>query len=332
MGSHHKGKAHPPLTEEASLESEGDPIIDAAFSEVDSDVVTMESLLEEYQRLQEENEQLKARYAGEEQIRTAAEKKYHDRMELRPYAAELNKLQQHLDRTGRGMIVLVEGRDGSGKGGVIRRITRYMNPKHYRVVALGKPNEHQRTQWYFQRFVQHCPHGGELVLFDRSWYNRAMVEPVFGFCTEEQYQNFMQGVVSFEHDLVLNGLELVKIYLSVSREVQTRRFEKRRVDPLHSWKLTEMDLMSQDRWDDFTLRKYEMLKRTHTSEAPWTIVRADDKQQARVNVMRVLLNAINYEDRNPDLSYVPDPHYVYSGAYELELMADKKRRGGDFSG
>ena len=162
------------------------------------------------------------------------------------------------------MIVLFEGRDAAGKGGTIRRVTRYMNEKHYRVVALGRPTEEQRSQWYFQRYVAQFPSGGEIVLFDRSWYNRAMVEPVFGFCTDEEYDHFMRGVTGFEKDLVRQGTVLVKLYFSVTKDEQARRFARRRDDPLRQWKLSEVDMQAQDRWDDFTERKYQMLKRTST--------------------------------------------------------------------
>jgi len=216
-------------------------------------------------------------------------------------------------------------------GGTIRRATRYMNEKHYRVVALGKPTEEQRSQWYFQRYVAQFPSGGEVVLFDRSWYNRAMVEPVFGFCSDEEYENFMRGVTGFEKDLVRQGTVLVKLYFSVSREVQAARFERRLTDPLRQWKLSEIDLQAQDRWDDFTKRKYSMLKRTSTLTAPWLIVRSNDKHQARLNAMKVILNAVDYKDRNLDLDFTPDPRIVLSGADEIALMDDDRRRRGKFT-
>jgi polyphosphate kinase 2 len=248
--------------------------------------------------------------------------------ELKPFQGELLKLQRHLEDTGRRMIVLFEGRDAAGKGGTIRRVTRYMNEKHYRVVALGRPTEEQRSQWYFQRYVAQFPTGGEIVLFDRSWYNRAMVEPVFGFCTDEEYRNFMRGVVGFEKDLVRQGTILVKLYFSVTKAEQKRRFDRRRNDPLRQWKLSEIDVQAQEHWDDFTNAKYEMLRRTHRSDAPWTIIRSGDKHLARLNAMRTLLNVADYPDRNPSLDYVPDPDVVVSGAQELELMdADRIRKG-----
>jgi len=259
-------------------------------------------------------------------------RKYLEAEELKPYQAELIKLQKHLENNRLKMIILFEGRDAAGKGGTIRRVTRYMNEKHYRVVALGKPTEEQRTQWYFQRYVEQFPRGGEIVLFDRSWYNRAMVEPVFGFCTPEEYQTFMEDTPSFEKGLVRNGITLIKLYFSVTKEEQKRRFERRKTDPLRQWKLSEVDLQAQERWDDFTNMKYEMLKHTHTTIAPWTIIRSDNKHLARLNVMRVILNSIHYEGRDELLDYVPDSNIVVSGARELELMEAQRLRSGKFIG
>ncbi len=250
---------------------------------------------------------------------------------LRPYQVELLKLQRHLEKTNGKMIVIFEGRDAAGKGGTIRRITRFMNEKHYRVVALPKPTEQERTEWYYQRYVNHFPRGGEIIVFDRSWYNRAMVEPVFGFCTDEEYENFLRGVTGFEKDLVRQGTTLLKLYFSVTKEEQARRFERRRHDPLRQWKLSEVDLQAQDRWDEFTEKKYQMLKRTSTIEAPWTIVRSQSKQKARLNSLKVLLNSAPYEGRNPDLDFTPDPSIVISGARELELMEADFLRHGRFS-
>jgi polyphosphate kinase 2 len=251
---------------------------------------------------------------------------------LRPWQVELLKLQQHLETEKLRMIVLFEGRDAAGKGGAIRRVARYMNRRHCRVVALGRPTEEQRSQWYFQRYVANFPTGGELVLFDRSWYNRAMVEPVFGFCTAQEYQSFLCGVTGFERDLVRQGTVLVKLYFSVTREEQARRFERRRTDPLRQWKLSEIDLQAQDRWDDFTSRKYEMLRRTGTRAAPWVIIRSNDKPLARLNAMKVILNAVDYKDRRTDLDFTPDPRIVVAGADEVALMRAERRRGGRFLG
>ena len=251
--------------------------------------------------------------------------------EIAPYQVELLKMQRHLEEQSERMIVLFEGRDAAGKGGTIRRVTRFMNEKHYRVVALGKPTEEQLTQWYYQRYVREFPSGGEMVLFDRSWYNRAMVEPVFGFCTPEEHKNFLRGVVGFEKDLVRQGTTLVKLYFSVTKEEQQRRFNSRHDDPLRSWKLSEVDMQAQEFWGEFTSRKYEMLRKTHTNVAPWTVIRSGDKHKARLNAMRVMLKAVPYKDRNLDLDYVPDPDVVVSGAHEIELMEAERLRQGTFS-
>jgi polyphosphate kinase 2 len=251
---------------------------------------------------------------------------------LKPFQAELILLQKYLEETKRRMIIVFEGRDASGKGGTIRRVSRYMNEKHYRVVALGKPNEAQRTQWFFQRYVEQFPRGGEVVLFDRSWYNRAMVEPVFGFCTPEEYKTFIKGVVGFERDLVRQGTVIVKLYFSVTKEEQAYRFERRKNDPLRQWKLSEVDLQAQERWDDFTNQKYEMLKRTHSNHAPWTVIRSNDKHAARLNAVRTILNSVPYERGSQELDFVPDPQVVISGAREVEQMEAERIRRGRFIG
>ncbi len=282
----------------------------------------------ELQALRERTAELEAALAGARNDNRKAVVRRRQEKELRPYQVELLKLQRHLEEEDRRMIILFEGRDAAGKGGTIRRVARYMNEKHYRVVALGKPTEEQRSQWYFQRYVAQFPTGGEIVLFDRSWYNRSMVEPVLGFCTSEEHRNFMKGVVGFEKDLVRQGTLLLKLYFSVTRKEQARRFERRRNDPLRQWKLSEVDAQAQDLWDEFTTAKYEMLKRTHTSNAPWTIIRSQDKHNARLNAMKVILDSIDYEGRNQALDFVPDPSIVVSGAHEIEMMeADRIRRG-----
>jgi len=252
--------------------------------------------------------------------------------DLKPYQAELILMQNYLEKTKRRMIIVFEGRDASGKGGTIRRVSRYMNEKHYRVVALGKPTDAQRTQWFFQRYVEQFPRGGEVVLFDRSWYNRAMVEPVFGFCTPEEYKTFIKGVVGFERDLVRQGTIIVKLYFSVTKEEQAYRFERRKNDPLRQWKLSEVDLQAQERWDDFTNQKYEMLKRTHSNHAPWTVIRSNDKNAARLNAIRTILNSVPYDRGNQELDFVPDHQIVISGAREVEQMEAERIRRGKFIG
>lgn len=264
--------------------------------------------------------------------RKKAYRKYLQEEELKPYQAELIKMQQHMESTKTRMIILFEGRDAAGKGGTIRRVTRYMNEKHYRVVALGKPTENQKTQWFFQKYVEQFPRGGEVVLFDRSWYNRAMVEPVFGFCSEEEYKNFNRGVAGFEKDLIRQGTILVKLYFSVTKEEQARRFARRKNDPLRQWKLSEVDVQAQERWDDFTNVKYQMLKKTHTTHAPWKIIRSNSKHDARLNAMKVILNSVPYTRGDPDLDFVPNPDVVVSGSRELEMMQAQRLRSGKFQG
>ena len=250
--------------------------------------------------------------------------KVYDNAEMQQYQIELIKMQNYLEKVGKKMIILFEGRDASGKGGAIRRMTRYMNARHYRIVALGKPTETQKGQWFFQKYIEHFPTGGEVVLFDRSWYNRAMVEPVFGFCTEHQYEIFMEDVVNFEHDLVRQDIILVKLYFSVSKAEQLARFESRRTSPLKQWKLSEVDLQAQDLWDEFSEKKYEMLKRTHSRSAPWHILRSDEKHKARMEAIKVVLNSIDYDDRNYALDFDPDDKINISVQKELSRMRKKK--------
>lgn len=247
---------------------------------------------------------------------------------LRPFQIELLKLQNHLEEQQIPMIVVFEGRDASGKGGTIRRITRYMNEKRYRVVALGKPTEANLTQWYFQRYVENFPAGGEMVLFDRSWYNRAIVEPVFGFCTKKQHRDFLRGVVGFEKDLVRQGTVLVKLYFSVDKGTQAERFARRINDPLRQWKLSEVDVQAQEYWNEFTEMKYRMLERTSSDAAPWTIVRSNSKPKARLNALKVILNAVDYDGRNPDLDFSTEPDIVVSGRAELNRMDEERDRLG----
>jgi polyphosphate kinase 2 len=290
---------------------------------IDEQPVRLDELLNDYERL-------KQQLAQESKNDNKAIRRFKREEELKPYQAELIRLQQYLEKTRTRMIILFEGRDAAGKGGTIRRVTRYMNEKHYRVVALGKPTEEQKTQWFFQKYVAQFPRGGEVVLFDRSWYNRAMVEPVFGFCSQEEYDNFMTGCPGFEKDLVRQGTILVKLYFSVTKEEQARRFERRKTDTLRQWKLSEIDVQAQDRWDDFTNQKYDMLKNTNTTHAPWTIIRSNNKHLARLNAMKVILNAVPYERLNNDLDFVPDPEIVISGSRELESMEAQRLQRGKF--
>ncbi len=249
--------------------------------------------------------------------------KIYDSEEMKKYQIELIKMQKYLESSSKKMIILFEGRDASGKGGAIRRMTRYMNARHYRVVALGKPTETQKGQWFFQKYIEHFPTGGETVLFDRSWYNRAMVEPIFGFCTPEQHEIFMEDVVNFEHDLVRQDIILIKLYFSVSKAEQKLRFESRRTSPLKQWKLSEVDLQAQDLWDEFSEKKYEMLKRTSSRSAPWSIVRSDDKHKARLEAIKIVLNSVDYDERNYALDFSHDENINISVQKELARMRKK---------
>ncbi len=256
--------------------------------------------------------------------------RYLDDVYLRPYQAELIKLQDHLEAHQQKMVILIEGRDAAGKGGSIRRITRYMNEKHYRVVALGKPSNVQQSQWYFQRYVEQFPRGGEIVLFDRSWYNRAMVEPIFGFCSQKQYSTFMKTVSRFEDDLIEHGIIFHKIYFSVSKDVQAKRFNDRETNQLKKWKLSEIDVQMQEKWDEFTEMKYQMLKQTHSHTSQWVIIRSNEKHRAHVNAVKSILNKVDYEGRNMSLDYTVDADIYYSGAREIELMENHLRERGKF--
>jgi len=251
--------------------------------------------------------------------------------ELKPYQAELLKLQKYLEETKKKIIILFEGRDAAGKGGTIRRVTRYMNEKHYRVVALGKPTEEQKTQWFYQKYIEQFPRGGEIVLFDRSWYNRAMVEHVFGFCTQKEYDDFMNGVGNLEKDMTSQGVILIKLYFSVTKKEQAHRFERRKNDPLRQWKLSEIDMQAQERWDDFTNTKYDMLKRTHRHNAPWMVVRSNDKQKARLEALKIILNSVNYEGRDLSLDYSLNHDIAITGAREIEIMDEQQMKKGKFT-
>jgi polyphosphate kinase 2 len=264
------------------------------------------------------------------EIIEAVLEKYYNAEELKPYQAELIKMQVHLERTGKKMVILFDGRDASGKGGTIRRVTRYMNEKRYHVVALGKPNETQKTELHIKRYIEHFPHAGEVVLFDRSWYNRALVEPVMGFCTDRQYKRFLKKVNTYEQNFLEDEGRtiLVKLYFSVSKKEQARRFDRRKNDPLRQWKLSEVDLQAQELWDEFTEKKFMLLKKTHTKQSPWHVIRSDDKHLARRETMKVILNAVRYRGRKRNLDFKPDPNIVIPGDKELILMKEQRKKYG----
>ncbi|MFT7518805.1 MAG: polyphosphate kinase 2 [Kiritimatiellia bacterium] len=259
--------------------------------------------------------------AQRNRILRAALRSFYESEALKPYQAELIKMQAHLERQGDKAIVLFDGRDASGKGGTIRRVSRYMNEKHYRVVALGKPSDHQQTELHMKRYIEQLPHAGEIVLFDRSWYNRAMVEPVMGFCTPKQYRQFMKKVHNYEESFVADGkTTLLKLYFSVSKGEQAKRFARRRADPLRAWKLSEVDLQAQGLWDEFTEKKFQLLKQTHTQLNPWWVIRSDKKHLARLETMKLILRTMRYRGRSRKLNFEANPDVCIRGDVELERM------------
>lgn len=207
-----------------------------------------------------------------------------------------------------------------------------MNTKRYRVVALGKPSEDQRTELHIKRYIEHFPHAGEIVLFDRSWYNRALVEPVMGFCTEEQYKRFLRKVIAYEQNFIEDAGKtiLLKLYFSVSKGEQARRFERRKGDPLRQWKLSEVDLQAQELWDEFTEKKFMLLKKTHTEESPWYVIRSDNKHFAGRETMKLILNSVRYKGRSRSLDFAMDPNIVIPGAVELKEMTKQIKKHGRF--
>ena len=269
---------------------------------------------------------------AKEEIFNMVLEKHHNAEELKPYQAELIKMQRHLENTGKKMVILFDGRDASGKGGTIRRITRYMNEKRCRVVALGKPSARQKTEIHIKRYIEHFPHAGEIVLFDRSWYNRALVEPVMGFCTQDQYKRFMKKVIFYEQNFLEDAGKtlLIKLYFSVTKAEQRRRFERRKNDPLRQWKLSEVDLQAQELWNEFTERKFMLLKKTHTKKSPWWVIRSDNKHLARRATMKVILNSVRYKGRSRKLDFKPDPALVIPGDMELKEMKKQRKKHGRF--
>jgi polyphosphate kinase len=223
---------------------------------------------------------------------------------------ELLKMQKWIKENDQKVVMVFEGRDAAGKGGTIKRFTEHINPRGARVVALGVPTETERGQWYFQRYIQHLPTGGEMVMFDRSWYNRAVIEPVMGFCTRNEYRDFLEQVHVMERSLVESGIHLFKFWFSVSREEQFRRFKSRDVDPLKHWKLSPVDREVLGKWDEVTGYKVRMFERTHTLFAPWTVIRSDGKKRARLNCIRHVLHKVPYSGRDDAVAHAPDPLIV----------------------
>lgn len=238
--------------------------------------------------------------------------------ELTDLQIELVKVQFWMQKTGERVIAVFEGRDAAGKGGAIQATLSYMNPRSARVVALTKPTETERGQWYFQRYISHFPTAGEFVLFDRSWYNRAGVEPVMGFCTPDQYESFLEQVPRFEKLIEREGIRFFKFWLDTGREMQLKRFHDRRHDPLKCWKLSPMDIAALDKWDDYTAKRDRMLKETHSERAPWTVLHANDKRRARLNLIRHMLHSLDYEGKDPAKIGKLDKKIIGSGPKFLD--------------
>jgi polyphosphate kinase 2 len=231
--------------------------------------------------------------------------------ELRQLQVELVKLQRWVQSSGERIAILVEGRDAAGKGGTIRRFTEHLNPRAMRVVALPKPTDEERGQWYFQRYIRQLPNKGEIVFFDRSWYNRAVVEPVMGFCTKKEHQRFLQQVPEFEHMLYEDGVTIIKFWFSISKDEQAKRFEARRQNPLKQWKISPVDEKAQELWDAYTRSKEEMFSKTHTTFSPWIIVKANNKQAARLESLRYVLNLLPYKGKEEaGIRLAPDPNVI----------------------
>jgi polyphosphate kinase 2 len=232
--------------------------------------------------------------------------------ELQKLQIELIKLQNWVFENRKRVMIIFEGRDAAGKGGAIKRFVEHLNPRKYRVVALPAPTEIEKGQWYFQRYFKHLPNPGEIVFFDRSWYNRAIVEPVFGFCTKEEYQRFLRQVPEIESDLIDDGIILIKFWFSISKETQRKRFEERKRNPLKQWKLSPIDMKAQELWDEITKYKERMFSKTHTTYSPWIIVNSNNKKMARLESIRYVLSQIDYDGKEEaEVSLHPDPDIVY---------------------
>ncbi|WP_435262217.1 polyphosphate kinase 2 [Tenacibaculum sp. nBUS_03] len=231
--------------------------------------------------------------------------------ELKKLQIELVKLQQWVAKNNKRVAVIFEGRDAAGKGGSIRRFMEHLNPRSMRLVALNKPTEVEKGQWYFQRYIKELPNPGEIVFFDRSWYNRAVVEPVMGFCSDDQYKKFLVQVPEFEHMLYEDGVTIIKFWLSISKEEQLRRFDSRNKNPLKRWKFSPVDKKGQELWDKYTFYKDQMFSKTHTAYSPWIVVKTNDKKKARVECMRHVLSQFNYDGKeNAKTILNPDPNVV----------------------
>ena len=252
--------------------------------------------------------------------------------ELHRLQIELLKLQKHVIAKGVRILMLFEGRDAAGKGGTIKRIIEHLNPRGSRVVALLKPSDTERTQWYFQRYMAHLPSAGEMVFFDRSWYNRAMVEPAMNFCTDEENKRFLKDVPMLERMLVKDGIILFKFFFSVSKGMHLKRFDSRETDLLKQYKISPVDRLAQDKWDDYTVRKFQMLNETNRTISQWTIIRSDNKKKARINCIKYILSQIDYKDKISQKELKPDPAIIVSGIDEIKFMEENLMSGVEMPG
>ena len=297
-------------------------IIDNEFSDMEV-IDTKEAVKHDYKdktRKREKLEKKEEEGIKKVQIWVREETLEYER-ELTRLQIELLKLQNHVKEKGLKVLMIFEGRDAAGKGGTIKRITEHLNPRGARVVALEKPSDIERTQWYFQRYTQYLPSAGEIVFFDRSWYNRAGVEPVMGFCTTEEHHEFLREVPEFEKMLVKSGIILFKFYFSVSKKEQAKRFKKREIDPLKQYKLSPVDKESQNLWDKYTIAKFSMLMASNTDIAPWTVIKSDDKKRARLNCIRYILSNVHYNNKIEDKDFFKlDESILISGTHEIENM------------
>jgi len=270
-------------------------------NELEGDVELAEIVHEDRRKSKEENAHENKRHSKNDGKKRVAvwvkDEILQYESELKELQIELLKMQNHIKETGQKVLMIFEGRDAAGKGGTIKRITEHLNPRGARVVALDKPSDTEKTQWYFQRYTHYLPSAGEIVLFDRSWYNRGGVEPVMEFCTQEEHKEFLHEVPEFEKMLVNSDIKIFKFYFSVSKEEQEKRFNKRRTDPLKQYKLSPVDEKSQGLWDKYTIAKYSMLLASHTEHAPWTVIRSDNKKKARINCIKHILQKMDYPNK-----------------------------------
>ena len=296
-------------------------IIDNEFSDME-EIDTEKSLKHNYKEKDRDREKLEEKDDdGGKKVQIWVRKETLDyERELTKLQIELLKLQNHVKENGLKLLMVFEGRDAAGKGGTIKRITEHLNPRGARVVALEKPSDIEKTQWYFQRYTQYLPSAGEIVMFDRSWYNRAGVEPVMGFCTTEEHHEFLREVPEFEKMLVKSGIILFKFYFSVSKKEQAKRFKKREIDPLKQFKLSPVDKESQNLWDKYTIAKFSMLMASNTDIAPWTVIRSDNKKAARLNCIKYILSHIDYERKTEDKIFEIDNEILITGIEEIENM------------